>query len=92
MPLSPLARPAPQSARLGHYRPAPLDGEYYASLFVHYAPPDWPITRQMMDALLPAGWDVGTVTQRPAVLNPQGPAATLAEEAQEPPAPAHPEL
>ncbi len=71
---------------MGHYRPAPLDGEYYASLFVHYAPPHWPITREMMDALLPANWDQGTTPNRPDTLDPQVPAASLAEEAQEPPA------
>ncbi len=70
--------PFAQSARLGHYRPAPLDGDYYASLFVHYAPPNWPITRQMMDEMLPPDWDINTTPNRPAVLNAQEPGATLA--------------
>jgi prolyl 4-hydroxylase len=38
-----------EGARLKHGRPYPLDGEYYANIFVHYTPLDWsfdaPVTR-----------------------------------------------
>ncbi len=30
-----------EGARLTHGRPYPLDGEYYANIFVHYTPIDW---------------------------------------------------
>ena len=30
-----------EGARLMHGRPYPLDGEYYANIFVHYTPLDW---------------------------------------------------
>ena len=30
-----------ESAKLVHGRPYPLDGDYYAGMFVHYAPVDW---------------------------------------------------
>ena len=33
-----------ESARLKHGRPYPLEGEFYAGMFVHYAPVDWPYT------------------------------------------------
>jgi len=33
-----------ESARLKHGRPYPLDGEYYAALFVHYTPTTWSLT------------------------------------------------
>jgi prolyl 4-hydroxylase len=33
-----------ESARLKHGRPHPLDGGFYAGMFVHYAPVDWPYT------------------------------------------------
>jgi hypothetical protein len=71
-----------QSARLGHYRPAPLDGEYYASLFVHYAPPSWPLTRADIDAQLPSNWDQNTVVERPVV--PQAQSATPQTAAEQP--------
>jgi len=32
-----------EGARLKHGRPYPLDGDYYASIFVHYTPLDWSI-------------------------------------------------
>lgn len=32
-----------EGARLKHGRPYPLDGEYYANIFVHYTPLDWNI-------------------------------------------------
>ncbi len=32
-----------EGARLKHGRPYPLDGDYYASIFVHYTPVDWSI-------------------------------------------------
>lgn len=35
-----------ESARLRHGRPYPLDGEFYAGMFVHYAPLDWPYAEQ----------------------------------------------
>lgn len=31
-----------EGARLTHGRPYALDGEYYANIFVHYTPLDWP--------------------------------------------------
>jgi prolyl 4-hydroxylase len=37
-----------EGARLKHGRPYPLDGEYYANIFVHYTPVDWDL-----DALRP---------------------------------------
>lgn len=33
-----------ESARLKHGRPYPLDGEYYAALFVHYTPTTWSLS------------------------------------------------
>ncbi len=30
-----------EGARLRHGRPYPLDGDYYANIFVHYTPVDW---------------------------------------------------
>jgi len=33
-----------ESARLKHGRPYPLDGEYYAALFVHYTPVNWSLS------------------------------------------------
>ena len=33
-----------EGARLKHGRPWPMKGDYYASMFVHYAPPDWDLT------------------------------------------------
>ena len=33
-----------EGAKLPHSRPAPLRGRYYASLFLHYRPVDWPAT------------------------------------------------
>lgn len=63
-----------QSARLAHCRPEPLDGEYYASLFVHYAPPNWPITRAFLDSQLPPNWDRDTVEERPPPPAKQAPA------------------
>ena len=30
-----------EGARLKHGRPYPLDGEYYANIFIHYTPLDW---------------------------------------------------
>ncbi len=33
-----------ESARLRHGRPYPLDGAFYAGMFVHYAPLDWRYT------------------------------------------------
>lgn len=32
-----------EGARLVHGRPYPLDGEYYANIFVHYTPLDWDV-------------------------------------------------
>ncbi len=32
-----------EGARLKHGRPYPLDGEYYANIFLHYAPIDWDV-------------------------------------------------
>jgi len=32
-----------EGARLKHGRPSPLDGDYYANIFVHYTPLDWKI-------------------------------------------------
>src|SRR5262245_10821840 len=33
-----------ESAKLKHGRPYPLDGEYYAALFVHYTPTNWSLS------------------------------------------------
>ena len=33
-----------EGAKLPHSRPEPLHGRYYASLFLHYRPADWPAT------------------------------------------------
>lgn len=33
-----------ESAKLKHGRPYPLEGEYYAALFVHYTPTNWPLS------------------------------------------------
>jgi prolyl 4-hydroxylase len=33
-----------EGARLKHGRPYPLAGDYYASIFVHYRPVDWPLS------------------------------------------------
>lgn len=35
-----------EGARLTHGRPYPLDGEYYANIFVHYTPIDWNLDAQ----------------------------------------------
>ena len=35
-----------EGARLRHGRPYPLDGEYYANIFIHYTPLDWKLTPQ----------------------------------------------
>jgi len=35
-----------EGARLKHGRPYPLDGEYYANIFIHYTPLDWDISAQ----------------------------------------------
>lgn len=34
-----------EGARLSHGRPYPLDGEYYANMFVHYTPVDWKLKK-----------------------------------------------
>lgn len=34
-----------ESARLPHGRPHPLDGKFYAGIFVHYTPVDWKLLR-----------------------------------------------
>ena len=31
-----------EGARLAHGRPYPLDGDYYAAIFLHYRPVGWP--------------------------------------------------
>ena len=33
-----------ESAKLKHARPYPLEGDYYAAIFVHYTPVGWPVT------------------------------------------------
>lgn len=33
-----------ESAKLLHGRVQPLDGDFYANVFVHYAPDDWPVS------------------------------------------------
>jgi prolyl 4-hydroxylase len=35
-----------EGARLTHGRPYPLDGEYYANIFIHYTPLDWDLSLQ----------------------------------------------
>jgi len=35
-----------EGARLKHGRPYPLDGEFYANIFIHYTPLDWDLTPQ----------------------------------------------
>jgi prolyl 4-hydroxylase len=35
-----------EGARLKHGRPYPLEGEYYANIFIHYTPLDWHLTPQ----------------------------------------------
>ncbi len=35
-----------EGSRLKHGRPWPMKGEYYASMFVHYAPPDWDLSQE----------------------------------------------
>ena len=35
-----------ESAKLKHARPYPLEGEYYASMFVHYTPVGWTVAPQ----------------------------------------------
>lgn len=49
-----------ESAKLPHYRPDPMKGNYFASIFIHYQPVSkevWPYTRNLMKQLLPKGWD-----------------------------------
>ncbi len=35
-----------ESAKLKHARPYPMEGEYYASMFVHYTPVGWTLAQQ----------------------------------------------
>ena len=37
-----------EGTRLTHGRPYPLDGEYYANIFVHYTPLDWDLNRRRL--------------------------------------------
>lgn len=39
-----------ESAKCLHGRPIPLDGSWFTSLFLHFAPHDWPIETQELEA------------------------------------------
>ncbi|KAJ1417314.1 hypothetical protein B484DRAFT_400891 [Ochromonadaceae sp. CCMP2298] len=51
-----------ESAKLAHGRLRPLQGDYYASLFLHYTPQDrdlWPYTVEEVVAAVPPHWSEG---------------------------------
>ena len=58
-----------ESAKLAHARPAPFQGRFYTSIFLHYKPKDWPVlgeeeARAILDAELPPDWDRDTIAQQ----------------------------
>jgi len=56
-----------ESARLMHWREARLQGTWYASLFQHYKPVDWPLTHDEVVTHLPDNWNKGCTTDDSAI-------------------------
>jgi len=49
-----------ESAKLMHWRPGRMKGNYYASIFNHYRPQSWSLTAESINEKLPADWAKGT--------------------------------
>mmetsp|Transcript_13131 Transcript_13131/g.31112 ORF Transcript_13131/g.31112 Transcript_13131/m.31112 type:complete len:398 (+) Transcript_13131:219-1412(+) len=46
-----------ESAKSFHQRRIPMKGRYYASIFMHYRPVGWNMTREQVLAAIPPWWD-----------------------------------
>eukprot|EP00951_Prasinocladus_malaysianus_P043588 scaffold546779_cov37-Prasinocladus_malaysianus.AAC.2 len=48
-----------ESAKSYHQRSVPMNGRYYASIFIHYRPVGWNMTRHDVRAAIPPWWSDG---------------------------------
>jgi len=52
-----------ESAKVAHGRPSTLHGDYYASIFTHFRPVDWPYTNMDRVYGVPPNWEQASVRQ-----------------------------